>query len=134
MNACRRSGSARPSNFLAFFQTACGGAGPRGSSRDSTRARSARGPSRPGGATSSAGLDPPLLGGGWPPCAGPRRPPRRVRLRGADKKGTAPAVAAERKRVGAALVRGGPPAQPRVGPPARAHGHLGGAAVLGDVK
>src|SRR4051794_28070675 len=73
---------------------ACGGAGPRGSSRDSTPTQSARASSRPGGARSSAALDRPLLGVGWPPCAGPRRPPRRVRLRAVGKKGTAAARAA----------------------------------------
>ena len=50
------------------------------------------------------------------------------------KKGTAAARAAERERVGAALVIGVHPIHHRVSPPARAHGHLGGAAVLGDVK
>ena len=50
------------------------------------------------------------------------------------KKGTAAARAAERERVGAALVIGVHPLHHRVSPPARAHGHLGGAAVLGDVK
>src|SRR3954469_5200414 len=50
------------------------------------------------------------------------------------EKGTASAGAPERSGVGAALFRGVPPAQHRVGPPARGHGHLGGAAVLGDVK
>ena len=48
--------------------------------------------------------------------------------------GTAAAGAAERERGGAALVIGVYPAHHRVGPPARAPGHLGGAAVLGDVK
>src|SRR3954453_18805591 len=123
-----------PATSWLSSRTACGGAEQPGSSRDSTLGRSARGPSRPGGATSSAGLDPPLLWGGWPPCAAPRRPPRRVRLRAVGKKGTATARAAERKRVGAALIIGVHPAQPGGGPPARAPGHLGGAAVLGDVK
>jgi hypothetical protein len=50
------------------------------------------------------------------------------------KKGTATAGAAERERGGAALVRGVPPIHHRVSPPARAQGHLGGAAVLSDVK
>ena len=50
------------------------------------------------------------------------------------KKGTAAARAAERERVGAALVIGVHPIHHRVSPPACAHGHLGGAAVLGDVK
>jgi hypothetical protein len=50
------------------------------------------------------------------------------------KKGTAAAGAAERERGGAALVIGVHPAQNRVGPPARAQGHLGGAAVLSDVE
>ena len=50
------------------------------------------------------------------------------------KKGTATAGAAERERVGAALVIGVHPIHHRVSPPARAHGHLGGAAVLGDVE
>src|SRR4051794_32156689 len=149
-----------PAASWLSFTTACGGAGPRGSSRDSTAGRSARAPSRPGGATSSAARDRPLLGVGWPPCAGPRRPPRRARLRAVGKKGTATAGAAERERVGAALVIGGRPTPPRGGapgpaapppggaalvigghpaqhgggPPARAPGHLGGAAVLGDVE
>src|SRR4029453_6212510 len=61
----------------------------------------ARAGPRPGGATSSAALDPPLLWGGWPPCAGPRRPPRRARLRAVGKKGTATARAAGSERVGA---------------------------------
>ena len=50
------------------------------------------------------------------------------------KKGTASAGAAERERVGAALVVGVHPIHHRVSSPARAPGHLGGAAVLGDVK
>ena len=50
------------------------------------------------------------------------------------KKGTAAARAAERERVGAALVIGVHPLHHRVSPPACAPGHLGGAAVLGDVK
>jgi len=50
------------------------------------------------------------------------------------KKGTATAGAAERERVGAALVIGVHPIHHRVSPPARAQGHLGGAAVLSDVK
>jgi hypothetical protein len=50
------------------------------------------------------------------------------------QKGTAAAGTAERERVGAALVIGVHPAQHGVGPPARAHGHLRGAAVLGDVE
>ena len=49
-------------------------------------------------------------------------------------KGTAAARAAERERVGAALIIGVHPIHHRVSPPACAHGHLGGAAVLGDVK
>jgi hypothetical protein len=50
------------------------------------------------------------------------------------KKGAAAARAAERKRVGAALIIGVHPIHDGVGPPTRAPGHLGGAAVLGDVK
>ena len=50
------------------------------------------------------------------------------------KKGTAAARAAERERVGAALIIGVHPIHHRVSPPACAHGHLGGAAVLGDVE
>jgi hypothetical protein len=50
------------------------------------------------------------------------------------KKGTAAACAAERERVGAALIIGVYPIHHRVGPPARAPGHLRGAAVLGDVE
>ena len=50
------------------------------------------------------------------------------------KKGTAAAGAAERERVGAALVVGVHPIHHRVSPPARAQGHLGGAAVLSDVN
>jgi hypothetical protein len=50
------------------------------------------------------------------------------------KKGTATARAAERERVGAALIIGVHPLHHRVSPPTRAHRHLGGAAVLGDVK
>ena len=50
------------------------------------------------------------------------------------KKGTAAARAAERERVRALGVVGVNPAQHGVGPPARAPGHLAGAAVLGDVK
>src|SRR3954469_15954688 len=37
----------------------------------------------------------PFSGWGGPPCAGPRRPPRRARLRAVGKKGTATAGAAE---------------------------------------
>ena len=50
------------------------------------------------------------------------------------KKRTAAAGAAERERGGAALVIGVYPTHDSVGPPDRAHGHLGGAAVLGDVE
>ena len=49
-------------------------------------------------------------------------------------KGTAAASAAERERIGAALIVGVPPIHHRVSPPARAPGHLRSAAVLGDVK
>src|SRR5204863_10077173 len=115
-------------------RAASGGPERRGSSRGSTPDRSARAPSRPGGATSSVGLDPAPLWVGWPPCAGPRRPPRRARLRGAGKKGTAAAGAAERERGGTALIVGVHPIHHRVSPPARAHGDLVGAAVLGDGK
>src|SRR3954463_8537004 len=96
--------------------------------------RSARAPSRPGGAVSSVGLDPPRRGAASRPCAGPRRPPRRVRLRAVGKKGTAAARTTERERVGAALVIGVHPAHHGVSPPACAPGHLRGAAVLGDVE
>ena len=50
------------------------------------------------------------------------------------KKGTAAAGAAERERGGAALVIGVHPIHHRVGPPTRAPGYLGGAAVLGDIE
>ena len=50
------------------------------------------------------------------------------------KKGAAAAGAAERERVRTLGVIGVHPAQHSVGSPARAPGHLGGAAVLGDVK
>ena len=50
------------------------------------------------------------------------------------KKGTAAAGAAERERVRALGIVGVHPIHHRVRPPARAHGHLGGAAVLGDVE
>ena len=50
------------------------------------------------------------------------------------KKGTAAARTTERECVGATLVIGVHPIHHRVGPPARAPGHLRGAAVLGDVK
>jgi hypothetical protein len=50
------------------------------------------------------------------------------------KKGTAAARAAERECVRTLGIVGVHPAQNGVGPPARAPGHLGGAAVLGDVK
>src|SRR4051794_14844247 len=86
MNACRRSGSARPSSFLAFFHDSlrrCRTA--RIVSRQHLSPKRSRTQGR-GGARSSAGLDQPLRGVGWPPCAGRRRPPRRVRLRGAGKK------------------------------------------------
>jgi hypothetical protein len=46
----------------------------------------------------------------------------------------AAAGAAERKRVGTLGVVGVHPAQHGVRTPTRAHGHLRGAAVLGDVK
>ena len=50
------------------------------------------------------------------------------------KKGTAAAGAAERECVRTLGIVGVHPAQHGVGPPTRAHGHLRGAAVLGDVK
>ena len=50
------------------------------------------------------------------------------------KKGTASAGAAERERVRTLGVVGMNPIHHRVRPPTRAQGHLGGAAVLGDVK
>jgi hypothetical protein len=50
------------------------------------------------------------------------------------KKGTAAARTTEDERVGAALIIGVHPIHHRVSPPARAPGHLGGAAMLGDVK
>jgi hypothetical protein len=50
------------------------------------------------------------------------------------KKGTAAAGAAERERVRTLGVVGMHPIHDRVSPPARAHRHLGGAAVLGDVE
>jgi hypothetical protein len=50
------------------------------------------------------------------------------------KKGTAAPSAMERERVRTLGVVGRDPAQHGVGPPARAHGHLGGAAALGDVE
>jgi hypothetical protein len=50
------------------------------------------------------------------------------------KKGTAAARAAERERVRALGIVGVHPIHHGVSPPARAHGHLGGAAVLSDVK
>ena len=50
------------------------------------------------------------------------------------KKGTAAAGAAERERVRALGVVGVHPIHHRVSPPARAQGHLRGAAVLSDVK
>src|SRR4029079_3612792 len=105
-----------------------------GSSRGSTSARTAREPNGQGGATSRAGLDRPQLWAASRPCAGRRGSPCRVRLCGAGKKGTASARAAERERVRALGVVGVHPAQHGVGPPTRAPGHLGGAAVLGDVK
>ena len=46
----------------------------------------------------------------------------------------AAAGAAERERVGTLGIVGVHPAHHSVGPPARTPGHLGGAAVLGDVK
>src|SRR6185312_6265342 len=110
------------------------GAEPRGSSRGSTPGRSARGPSRPDGARSSVARGRPLLWVGWPPCAGPRRPPRRARLRAVGQKGTAAAGTAERERGGTLRGVGVHPIHHGVGPPARAQGHLGGAAVLSAVK
>ena len=74
------------------------------------------------------------LGAASRPHAGRIGSSRRVRLRGVGKKGTAAARAAERKRIRAALVIGVHPTHDGVSPPARAPGHLGGAAVLGDVK
>ena len=50
------------------------------------------------------------------------------------KKGTAAAGAAERERVRTLGIGGVHPAQHSVGSPARAPGHLGGAAVLSDVE
>src|SRR4051794_36437607 len=76
----------------------------------------------------------PPLGAGSRAGAGRRRPPRRGRLRAGGKRGTAAACAAERERVGAALVIGVHPIHHGMGPPARAHGRLRRAAVLGDVE
>ena len=50
------------------------------------------------------------------------------------KKGTAAPGATESERVGTLGVVGVHPAYHSVGPPARAHGHLRGAAMLSDVK
>ena len=50
------------------------------------------------------------------------------------KKGTASAGAAERERVRTLGIVGVHPIHHRVSSPARAPGHLAGAAVLGDVK
>ena len=50
------------------------------------------------------------------------------------KKGTASARAAERERVGAALIIGVHPIHHGVSPPACAPGDLRGTAVLGDVE
>ena len=50
------------------------------------------------------------------------------------KKGTATAGAAEGERVGTLSVVGMHPIHHGVSPPARAPGHLGGAAVLSDVE
>src|SRR6059058_3385018 len=80
--------------------TACGGAGPRGSSRGSTSGRSARGPSRPDGARSSVALDQPLRRAERLPCAGRRRPHHEALLRSSRKGGTA-AGAAKDESVGA---------------------------------
>src|SRR3954447_12327202 len=118
-----------PAAFWLSSTTACGGAEQSGSSRDSTPGRSARAPSRPSGATSSAARGRPLLGVGWPPCAGRRRPPRRVRLGAAGKKGPAAAGAAERERVRTLGIVGVHPIHHRVSSPARAPGPL----VEGDI-
>src|SRR4051812_4271565 len=167
MNACRRSGSARPSSFLAFFHDSlrrCRTArivsrqhlSPKRSRTPWTRRRKGQrgggsAPSRGGGAAGRWGAPTtpprsasrcgqkkgggrPWGGTGGPPCAGRRRPPRRVRLRAVGKKGTAAARAAERERVRALGIVGVHPLHHGVSPPARAHRHLGGAAVLGDVK
>jgi hypothetical protein len=50
------------------------------------------------------------------------------------KKGAAAARAAERERVGAALIIGVHPIHHRVGPPARAPGHARGAPALRDLE
>jgi len=50
------------------------------------------------------------------------------------KKGTAAPGAAERECVRTLGIVGVHPAQHRVSPAARAHGHLRGTAVLGDVE
>jgi len=50
------------------------------------------------------------------------------------QKGTAAAGTAERERVRTLGIVGVHPIHHGVGPPARAQGHLGGAAVLSDVK
>src|SRR4051812_6721471 len=159
MNACRCSGLARPSSFLAFVHDSLRrGRTTRVVSRQHNRPKrpppppaqrrhgprgAGSGPSRGGGGARRWGRPAPPPGpasprggkkGGGRPGAGPRSPPRGPGLRVGEKKGRATAGAAERERVGAALVIGGHPAQHGVGPPARAPGHLGGAAVLGDVE
>src|SRR3954468_8279633 len=53
---------------------------------------------------------------------------RASQLRAVGKKGAAAARAAERERVRTLGIVGVPPIHHRVSPPARAHGHLGGAA------
>ena len=99
-NACRRSGSARPSSFLAFFQDSlrrCRAA--RIVSRQHANPKRSRGqPTRRRKVQRGAGSAPTRGGVGGCALSGADRP-RRVRLGGAGKKGTTAAGAAERERV-----------------------------------
>src|SRR4051794_8586878 len=76
----------------------------------------------------------PFYGGGWPPSAGPRRPPRRVRLRAVGKKGTAAARAAVGDGLGTVGVVGMNPAHHGLGMASGARGQARGAPALRDLK
>src|SRR3954468_22453378 len=91
-------------------------------------------PARPGGATSSAAPDRLQLRAASWPHAGRIGSSRPVRPCDVGKKGTPAPGAAKDDGLGTACVVGVHPVHHRVSPPARAHGHLGGAAALGDVK
>src|SRR5215210_3382319 len=134
MNAFRRSGSARPSSFLAFFHDSLRRwRAARIVSRQHTSPnRSRTQPTRRRKVQRGAGSAPSSGGVAAVRWAAQSASPSSASRGGQKRDGGARAP--ERKRVGAVLVIGVHPAQHRVGSPARAQGHLGGATVLGDVK